>query len=159
MSSNEPSPANIAVTVAEVDNASDVADLARLRARWAGAEVTETFTGSFERWWRREKDHRVFWIARAGDRPVAMVNIRLVERMPKPGQPPSRWAYLGNMFVVEDMRDHGLGTMLAGAVVDHADAAGLVHLMLNPSERSVPFYQRLGFSADNAMLVRPGPNP
>jgi hypothetical protein len=39
-------------------------------------------------------------------------------------------------------------------VIAYADSEGLARLVLSPSERSVPFYERAGFGTATSLLVR-----
>jgi GNAT superfamily N-acetyltransferase len=68
-------------------------------------------------------------------------------RMPQPGQPDARWGYVGNLFVHDALRGRGIGSELLATIIAAADARGYARLMLSPSERAVPFFQRAGFVA------------
>jgi GNAT superfamily N-acetyltransferase len=50
-------------------------------------------------------------------------------------------------------RDTGVGSALLGAAVAHARDQGFVRLVLNPSERSIPFYRRAGFRASRLLQL------
>ena len=84
-----------------------------------------------------------------------MVNVKVFERMPSPGRPPSRWGYLANLYVVPAQRAAGVGGQLINAAVQHARADGFVRLVLAPSELAVPLYNRHGFRAADELLVLP----
>jgi GNAT superfamily N-acetyltransferase len=83
-----------------------------------------------------------------------MMHLVLFERMPRPGVPDTRWAYLANAYVRPGYRDRGVGRALLDAVLAHARAAGCVRVVLAPSERSVPFYRRAGFGAADMLLAQ-----
>jgi GNAT superfamily N-acetyltransferase len=105
-------------------------------------------------WWAVESNRRLVWLAYADGGPVGMVNLTLFERMPRPGRPPSRWGYLGNAYVLPAYRSRGIGTALVAALLAHARAAGLVRVLLAPSELSRPLYARAGFTpAADALLL------
>jgi GNAT superfamily N-acetyltransferase len=132
----------------------DLAALVSLRQRWTG-EDDPTFAARWEEWFRREQHQRIFWLAEIEGLPVGMTNLMLFERMPRPGGPSSRWGYLANMFVVEEHRDRGVGTALLNALLDHARELQLVRIVLSPTLRSIPFYERAGFGpADELLLLR-----
>jgi GNAT superfamily N-acetyltransferase len=135
----------------------DVEALTRLRQEWTNEQDPDgtdpDFAERFADWFVRESAHRITWLADAGGRPVGMVNLTIFDRMPRPWRAPSRWGYLGNAFVLAAFRNQGIGRQLLGAVLRYADESGLVRVVLSPSERSVPFYQRGGFGpADDLML-------
>lgn len=139
----------------------DLAEIALLRRQWTqeqgGASDDPEFDARLAAWFARESPRRVTWLARAGDKPVGMMNLAIFERMPRPGRAPSRWGYLGNAFVLAAYRDQGIGGQLLGALLGYADEKGLVRVVLSPSERSVPFYQRAGFGPADALMLRTPP--
>ena len=143
----------------------EVGVLADLRASWSsGGDVAADsgFVGEFSEWFAAELQHRRFWIAwrRAGDgteRAIGMVNMLVFTRMPAKGKAAGAWGYLGNMFVRERERNSGVGAELLAVLLRYADDNSLVRVVLNPSERSRPFYARHGFApADDGLLIRPG---
>ncbi|WP_262851616.1 GNAT family N-acetyltransferase [Mumia quercus] len=139
--------------------AADTRALAALRVRWTeelrGPVDDPTFDDRFAEWFARESAQRVAWLAETDDgAPVGMLNAMLFERMPRPGASPSRWGYVANVYVVPECRDAGVGSRLMEALTSYADEAGLVRLVLSPTERSVPFYERAGFTGDHDLLLR-----
>ncbi len=54
-------------------------------------------------------------------------------------------------------RDQGIGSLLLRALLAYADERDYVRVVLRPSQRAIPFYERLGFSADDSLLVRHRP--
>lgn len=138
----------------------DVDALADLRASWnADADVAADpyFKAEFRTWFEAEASHRCFWLAFHEGQPVGMVNVLIFDRMPSSVGPSGGWGYLGNMFVREAFRNDGVGSKLLDAVVQWAEEQGLERVVLNPSDRSVAFYERHGFSNENPLMVRPLP--
>jgi GNAT superfamily N-acetyltransferase len=76
-----------------------------------------------------------------------MINVMVFVRMPRPGQPERRWGYIANVFVLAAHRRTGVGSALLDAAVVHARDHWFVRLVLNPSERSIPFHRRTDFRA------------
>ncbi len=140
----------------------DRAALSGLRQAWTAEQTGNAapdpdFAAAFEDWLEREGDRRVCWLAERDGQPVGMVNLAIFERMPRPGQPSSRWGYLGNAYVLPAHRDGGTGAALVAALLAYARKEGLVRVVLSPSARSVPFYERAGFRrADELMLLTLG---
>lgn len=143
-----------------VASAEDLPALTDLRRRWTeerrGVGPDPSFADRFAAWFHAEAHQRTFWLAEAGVEPIGMTNLLRFVRMPGPGIEAGGWGYLGNMFVVPEHRDAGVGRLLLDALVTHADAAGLERIVLSPSERSVPFYRRAGFGDADQLLLRPG---
>lgn len=135
----------------------DLASVALLRRLWNeednGPVTDPEFDAAFEQWWQEERSRRVFWLAET-DRPIGFLNIVIFSRMPRPGQQPSRWGYISNVFVVPEHRDSGVGRQLLDAAVAHADENGFARVVLAPSTRSIPFYRRAGFGDADSLLLR-----
>jgi GNAT superfamily N-acetyltransferase len=141
--------------------ATEAAVLAGLRRAWteelSGEAHDPSYADRFAAWWAAEAGRRLSWVASVGDVPVGMVNLAVFERMPRPGHPPSRWGYLGNAFVLPAWRSRGIGGALLDAALAHARAEGHARVVLSPSERSVPFYRRAGFTPASSLLLAEPP--
>jgi GNAT superfamily N-acetyltransferase len=135
----------------------DLAAIAHLRresAQEQDGEINDAgFDERFAEWFARESSRRIFWLAEAGGRLVGAMNLAVFERMPRPGRAPGRWGYLGNAFVLAAYRDQGIGGQLLQAVLSYADEHGFARVVLSPSQRSIPFYQRAGFRSASELLV------
>ncbi|NYI76169.1 GNAT family N-acetyltransferase [Nocardioides panzhihuensis] len=137
--------------------------LAGLRRAWVEETAMSSvddpgFEERFDEWMLKEREQRLTWLGRVGGEPAGMVNMLIFTRMPRPGQErPSRWGYLANFYVLPEHRNSGLGTEMLDALTDHADAEGFVRVVLSPSEKSIPFYERSGFRAAYDLMVRPQP--
>lgn len=146
-----------------VATAEDGPAVAALRRAWveeqAGGPVDDpAFEPAFDAWWRREKDQRVTWLADLDGRPVGMLNMLVFTRMPKPQPPggtwPGQWGYVANVYVQHGLRDGGVGRVLLDAATAYADEHRFARLVLSPSPRSVPFYERAGFVPATSLMVR-----
>jgi GNAT superfamily N-acetyltransferase len=136
----------------------DLPLIARLRSAWTreqdGPLDEPGFDERLGQWYARESARRVTWLAEAGDKPVGMMNLAVFERMPRPGRAPSCWGYLGNAFVLAAYRDQGIGGRLLDALLEYADEHDFARVVLSPSARSVPFYERAGFRPADTLLLR-----
>jgi GNAT superfamily N-acetyltransferase len=139
----------------------DALALAALRRAWTeenhGPVEDADFEARFTDWYRREAPHRVSWLAEAGGELIGMMNLAVFERMPQPGRDVGSWGYLANAFVIAAHRDRGIGSLLLRALLGYADEQRFVRVVLRPSQRAIPFYRRLGFTADHDLLVRHRP--
>ncbi len=136
----------------------DIEALAALRHEWSGASRGSgaSFVEPFREWFRAESSHRTFWIARVEGRAVGMVNLTILDRMPKPEMDSGAWGYLSNMYVQGPHRNQGVGSLLIDALLAYSDDLGLARVVLNPTDRSVPLYQRHGFRPAGDLLLRNG---
>ena len=129
----------------------DVGVLARLRLIWneerdGGPIDDPDFEEKFREWWTAERPSRTFFLVEAGGAAVGMANVKQYDRMPVAGRTSAgRWGYVGNVFVVAEHRNAGIGRALMDELVAWARHAELAHLRLAPSPLSNSFYARLGF--------------
>ena len=139
----------------------DLAAIVQLRREWTREEAGEIEDPDFEEnvaaWFGREWSRRIMWLADEGGRPVGMMNLAIYERMPRPGRALSRWGYLGNVFVLAAYRNRGIGSQLVSTVLNYADQNGFARVVLSPTERSVPLYERTGFGPAGALMLRTPP--
>jgi GNAT superfamily N-acetyltransferase len=146
--------------VIRMADAADGAALAALRREWteedAGHVADDGFEGRFLEWYEQESASRLTWLAQIEGKAVGMMNLRVFERMPRPGVDTGRWGYVGNAFVLAEHRDQGIGSLLLAELLTHADSHGFVRVVLRPTQRAIPFYERAGFGANGDLLVRPG---
>jgi GNAT superfamily N-acetyltransferase len=134
----------------------DAGALAALRSLWTGASADD-LAARMADWLEAEGDRRTTWLATLGDLPAGMASLFEYRRMPRPGRPESRWGYVSNVYVREELRGRGIGSALLTAVIATADERGYARLVLSPSEESIPFYRRAGFrvpDGDDRLLVR-----
>lgn len=139
----------------------DLPAIVQLRREWTqeqhGDIADPDFDENLAAWYARESSRRIMWLAEEGGRPVGMLNLAIYERMPQPGRALSRWGYLGNVFLLAAYRDRGIGTRLVGAALSYADENNLVRVVLSPTEKSIPLYERAGFGPADALLLRTPP--
>jgi GNAT superfamily N-acetyltransferase len=139
----------------------DLAAIVQLRREWTQEEHGDIADPDFDEhlaaWFARELSRRTMWLAEDGGRPVGMMNLAIYERMPRPGRALSRWGYLGNIFVLAAYRNRGIGSRLVSAALNYADENGFVRVVLSPTERSIPLYERAGFGPAGALMLRTPP--
>jgi GNAT superfamily N-acetyltransferase len=89
------------------------------------------------------------WVAEdpAGARRlIANAFLQRVDKVPRPYQRPGSWGYITNVYVDPAWRDHGLGRAIMDVAIAAARDEGLDTLLLWPSPRAIPFYERAGFA-------------
>ena len=92
------------------------------------------------------------WVAEAHRGLVGCVWLQLVELVPHPNR--GRWerpiAYVTNMYVAPELRDRGIGRELLDRAIAYAKEREVDGIVLWPSPRSAPFYERAGFGSEGA---------
>jgi GNAT superfamily N-acetyltransferase len=81
-----------------------------------------------------------------------MAWLAVFDRMPQPRQLERLAGNVQSVFVLEEYRNRGTGRALVEAVISEARTLGLGYLILHPSLRAYPLYERLGFAATNTIL-------
>jgi predicted N-acetyltransferase YhbS len=143
-----------------VADAADIPALAVLRRQTQGSADDPGFEARFAAWSEAEGDRRTTWVADDGGL-IGCTSLFEYRRMPAPDRDDSCWGYLGNMMVVEDRRNAGIGSLLLKAVVTAAEERGYARIVLAPSPRSIEFYRRAGFldagpdAGWHRLMVRP----
>jgi GNAT superfamily N-acetyltransferase len=138
----------------------DIPAIAVLRAQWTGASSDARFERRVREWLAAEGERRLVFLATLAGAPAGMASMLEYHRMPRPDRLRSRWGYVGNMFVREELRDRGIGSALLAAIILESEARDYARLVLSPTERAVPFYERAGFVVADAsaggdrMMVR-----
>jgi len=135
--------------------ATDASDLARLRhSLYAehdrAEEPLDVYTARFAGFVRDAlaSDAWRIWVADLDGRVVGAMWLQLVERVLRPGEERGSLpiGYLTSVFVEPELRDAGLGSRILREVVAWARRRGVEEIIVWPSERSYPLYERAGFS-------------
>ena len=77
--------------------------------------------------------------------------VQLVERVPRPVEAAATYAYITSVYVEAEHRNAGLGRRILDAAVAWIRAEHIDTVVLWPSERSVPFYERAGFTPSDSL--------
>jgi GNAT superfamily N-acetyltransferase len=139
----------------------DVGALANLRWTWRVDEQSEVeLTESREAFVARFSLFAVdalagrwtAWIAEDDDQVVANIWTYRVPKVPSPGRNTRDFGYMTNVYTIPAMRDRGVGSKLLAEVKAWAHDSDLELIVVWPSERSVPWYTRAGYSPSVELL-------
>ena len=93
-----------------------------------------------------------FWIAEEEDEIVSHICILIVSKLPQLDRLHIKRGFLHNVYTRPEYRNRGIGSELMRHVLDWARLSGIGDIALWPSDRSVPFYERSGFSSDQKVM-------
>ena len=94
------------------------------------------------------------WLAEEGDDVLGTVWIQLIEKMPNPIAEPEENGYLTNFYVVPRAQGMGIGTALLEAALAWCRDREVHAVILWPTKRSRPLYERHGFGPPAALMEK-----
>jgi GNAT superfamily N-acetyltransferase len=104
---------------------------------------------------RLERGSWTGWLAVEQEQPVGLVLVHLLEKVPNPVIESESIGYVSSLYVRPDRRDRGIGDVLLRTAVDFCRDHDVESVVLWPSPRSVPLYERHGFRhQDHVMELR-----
>lgn len=142
--------------------AADAPVLAKLRFAFRSAitpptETEPEFVARCERWMaERLADDRGWWawLATDGGDAIGTVWLHRLEKLPNPVGEREAIGYITNFFVCPDARGAGVGTALLRTVLGACESRGFGSVILWPTPRSRPLYERHGFASREDVFVR-----
>ena len=88
----------------------------------------------------------VYWIAENQEGIVGHVFVQRVSKVPKPESLSNEYGYVANVYTIPSHRRRRICSELIKKVIAWAEDQGLDVLIVWPSEESVGFYEKAGFS-------------
>lgn len=92
------------------------------------------------------------WVAEENGDIVSHIYVRRIRKIPKPKRSWDEIGYVTNVYTKPQYRGKGIGKHLMEKVKEWAVECDLELLIVWPSERAVPFYEREGFSVKNEIM-------
>ena len=121
---------------------SDAPALAKLRWRWRTAERGEHglspagFEATFAEWWGRRQDSHTAYVAELDGEAVGMAWIAVFDRIPQPRDILHLAGNVQSVYVLDDLRNRGIGRALVEAVIEEARVQTVGYLIVHPSQRA-----------------------
>ena len=114
----------------------------------------EDFTAACAEFFRRALDEGrwVCWLAEEDGRIVSHMFIQRIRKIPNPFRLHGESGYITNAYTRPPFRSQGIGAALLERVKEWARQQNLELLILWPSDTSVAFYERAGFSSEHEIL-------
>ena len=120
----------------------------------APAEPAAAFIERATRWLadRLERGAWTAWVAAAGEQPVGLVLVQMVEKVPNPVREPESLGYVSSLYVRPPWRGQGTGGRLLATALEFCRLGGVDTVVLWPSPRSIPLYARHGFRSRGEVM-------
>lgn len=138
---------------------SDGPELARLRWEFSPEHVAakrqsrEAFVAEFSTCVVsaiREGRWRV-WVAETGTRVIGNLYLVIIPKVPRPGDFETQFAYMTNVYVMQEYRNCGIGGLMIEAAKAWTLSVATEFVIVWPSTESVAFYGRHGFHPSLSM--------
>ena len=153
-------PASLAIRRATVADAAQLASLRyQFRSELAGAvEDERAFVARMTAWLAariEQPQWRAWVVSDAANQIYGHIFAQFVEKIPNPVVEAETIVYLTNVYIVQSLRNRGLGTRLLAAALADCDRADIDTIILWPSTQSESLYKRHGFRQPSSLLERP----
>lgn len=140
----------------------DAAALARMRFEFRAAlkpaaEDERSFLARCEVWMAPRLASESAWAAWVAERGGAIVGtlwMEFFEKMPNPVAEAECHGYLTNFYVRESERGAGTGSRLLEAALAECERRRVHQVLLWPTDRSRPLYERFGFAVRDDHMAR-----
>lgn len=86
------------------------------------------------------------WVAEEEGRIISHIYIELIQKVPRPGRVTRPFAYMTNVYTVNDYRNKGIGSRLLNTINDWVKQEQYEFIIVWPSDESVNYYQKNGYS-------------
>ncbi len=111
----------------------------------------QEFISEFADFLKNHREYRV-WAAEADGILVSAMFVYLVPKLPKPNGYSKYIAYLTNVFTVKEYRNQKIGAQLLDHIKKSLAKEKCELIFVFPSEKSVNWYIRNGFSSENEIF-------
>lgn len=147
------------ITLANPDDATELAEL-----RWAFQleEPTETASVSKEAFIKEcsefvktslESGTWKCWVAKENSEIVSHIFLQKVALVPKPQNLNDKYfGYVTNTYTKPEFRNKGIGKELIDELIKYSKSQNFDTLIVWPSEKSIEWYKRAGFSQSNEIF-------
>ena len=112
------------------------------------------FIKEFVDFLKTHKEYRIF-VAEENSIVVSAMFVYLIPKLPKPNGNAKYIAYLTNVYTKKEYRNKSIGTQILDHIKNDLIDKKCELLFAWPSDNSVAWYERNGFSGDNEILECP----
>ena len=111
----------------------------------------DLFMKEFVGFLQEHKEYLIF-VAADGNTVASAMFVYLISKVPKPNGKAKYIAYLTNVFTRKEYRNQGIGTELLSYIKGYLAEQKCELLFVWPSEKSMNWYERNGFSPENEIF-------
>jgi GNAT superfamily N-acetyltransferase len=121
------------------------------------AATHEDYEGCFEGFldYALRSGRWAIWVAEENGQLVSHIFMQVIEKVPRPGREERQFGWVTNVYTIPEYRNQGVGSQLMEHVVEWSKDRNLELMVVWPTQRSVPYYQRAGFEYPITVLQYP----
>ncbi len=142
----------------------DAAELARMRWDFTAEDdfihpdathegYEDSFAGFLE--YALASGRWAIWVVEDQGQLVSHIFMQVIEKVPRPGRQERRFGWVTNVYTLPEYRNQGVGSRLMRHVEAWSKAQNLELMLVWPTQRSIPYYQRAGFEYAIQVLQNP----
>ncbi|MCH1625262.1 GNAT family N-acetyltransferase [Ferdinandcohnia quinoae] len=90
-------------------------------------------------------DKWFIWVAEENGSIVSHIYIELIQKVPRPGRVTHPFAYMTNVYTIEEYRNKGIGSSLLSAVNEWVREMNYEFVIVWPSDEAINFYGKNGY--------------
>ena len=114
----------------------------------------DEFVEEFFAFLKAHKEYEII-VAEVNGIVVSAMFVYLIPKLPKPNGNAKYIAYLTNVYTKKEYRNKGIGTQMMNYIKSYLIKKKCELLFASPSDNSIAWYQRNGFSEDNEIFECP----
>lgn len=111
----------------------------------------DAFISEFVSFLKSENNYQIF-VVEERDEIISAMFLYIIPKLPRPNGKASRIAYLTNVFTRKEYRNQNIGTELLSYIKEYSGNHGCELLFVWPSEKSVKWYCKNGFTMVNEIM-------
>ncbi|TQR15654.1 GNAT family N-acetyltransferase [Psychrobacillus soli] len=85
------------------------------------------------------------WVVEEQEKIVSHIYIELIQKVPRPGRITYPFAFMTNVFTVQEFRNKGIGSNLIKFINEWAKSKKYEFIIVWPSDESISYYKKNGY--------------
>lgn len=85
------------------------------------------------------------WVAEENDKILSHIYIELIQKVPRPGRVTRPFAYMTNVYTINEYRNKGIGSKLLSSINEWIMENKYEFVIVWPSDDAIEFYKKNGY--------------
>ncbi|MBD8068772.1 GNAT family N-acetyltransferase [Bacillus sp. PS06] len=92
-----------------------------------------------------KSDRWFIWVAEENEEIVSHIYIELIQKVPRPGRVTYPFAYMTNVYTIQEYRNKGIGSRLLTTINEWTKENKYEFVIVWPSDDSIKYYKKNGY--------------